>query len=81
MDNTESCRPPQFEKSNIDPCKVDIERQQDEIAVELLNIFALRPGIKLPKSNEQWIEANTYFHSIFHTSNYNQSPWMKLLTL
>jgi len=45
MDNTESCQPPQFDNSNIDPCEVDIERQQEEIAVESPNIFALKPGI------------------------------------
>ena len=65
MDNTESCQPPQFENSNIDPREVDAERQQEEIAVESLNIFALKPGIKLPKSNEQWIDGNIYFRSMF----------------
>jgi len=65
MDNTESCQPPQFEYSNIDPRKVDIERKQEEIAVESLNIIALKPGMKLPKSNEQWIGAHAYFCSIF----------------
>ena len=68
MDNTESCQPSQFENSNIDPREVDIERQQEEIAVESLNTFALKNrGSNLPKSNEQWIEANTYFRSIFFT--------------
>ena len=27
-------------------------------------MFEIKPGIKLPKSNEQWIEANAYFCSI-----------------
>ena len=65
MDNTESLQPSQFEHSYIDPREVDTERQQEEIAVESLNTFALKQGSKLPKSNEQWIEANTYFRSIF----------------
>ena len=61
----------QFEYSNIDLSEVDIERQQEEVATESLNVFTLMPGIKLPKSNEQWIEPNTYFHSIFA---YSQVP-------
>ena len=65
MDNTEFCQPLRFEYSNIDPREGDIDRQQEEISVESLNIFEIKPGIKLPKSNEQWIEANNYFRSIF----------------
>ena len=81
VDNTESCQPPQFEYSNIHPREVYIERQHEEIAVESLNIVALKPGNKLPKSNEQWLKRIPTFVYYFHTSNYNQSPWMKLLTL
>ena len=65
MDNAEVSQPPRFEYLNIDPREADIERQQEEITVESLNIFEINPGIKLPKSNEQWIEANAYFRSIF----------------
>ena len=65
MDNTEFSQPPRFEYLNIDPYEADIERQQEEITVESLNIFEIKPEIKLPKSNEQWIEANAYFRSIF----------------
>ena len=65
MDNTEFSQPPRFEYSNIDTREADIERQQEEITVESLNISEIKPGIKLPKSNEQWIEAKAYFRSIF----------------
>ena len=65
MDNTEFCQRPRFECSNIDPREGDIERQQEELTVESLNIFGIKPRIKLPKSNEQWIEASNYFRLIF----------------
>ena len=65
MDNKEFCQPTQFEYSSIDPREVDIDSRQEEVAVESLNILTLTPEIKVPKSNEQWIEANTYFRLIF----------------
>ena len=63
MDNTEFSQPPRFEYSNFDPREVNIERQQEEITVQSLNIFEINPGTKLPKSNEQWNEANAYVRS------------------
>ena len=65
MDNTEFSQPPRFDYLTIDPHKAEIKQQQEEITVESLNIFEIKPGIKLPKSIEQWIEANAYFRSIF----------------
>ena len=35
------------------------------MTVDSLDTFVLKPGVKLPKSREQWIEANTYFRSMF----------------
>ena len=65
IDNTEFSQPPRFEYSNIDPREANIKRQREEITVESHNIFEIKPWIKLPKSNELWIEANAYFRSIF----------------
>ena len=74
MDITESCQPPQFEYSNIDPREGDIERQQENIAVESLNIFALKPGIKRQIRMNNGLKRIPTFVQYFHTSNYNQSP-------
>ena len=62
-DSTDVCQPPVFENSNIDPRVVSYE--EEEVTVDSLDTFVLKPGVKLPKSHEQWIEADTYFRSIF----------------
>ena len=63
LENMGVSQPSEFEISNLDPRDVTIE--QEKTAVKLLDTFVLKQGIRLPKSSEQWTEANNYFRSIF----------------
>ena len=52
-------QPPEFEILNVDTCC------ELEVSIDSLEVPEIKPGIKLPKSNEEWNTANEYFTSIF----------------
>ena len=41
--------------------------ENQEVAIESLQTLIVKPGVKLPRSNDNWSEANNYFKSIFST--------------
>jgi len=51
--------PPEFEILNVDTC------YEPEVSIDSLEVPEIKPGIKLPKSNEEWNTGNEYFKSIF----------------
>ena len=58
-------QPPDFENSNIE--SYDVANDNSEVAIESLQKLIVKPGVKLPRSNDNWSEANNYFKSIFST--------------
>ena len=46
-----------------------------------VNSKAVKPGVKLPRSNNNWSEANNYFKSIFSTLKLKQTRLMKQYSL
>ena len=63
IENLEVTQQSEFENSNLDPR--DVTTEQEKMTVKSLDTFVLKQGIRLPKSSEQWIEANNYFRLIF----------------
>ena len=58
-------QPPDFENSNIGSC--DVANDNPEVTIESLQTLIVKPGVKLPRSNDNWSVANNYFKSIFST--------------
>ena len=52
-------QPSDFESLNVETCC------DQEVSIDSLEAPEIKPGIKLPKSNEEWNTANEYFTSIF----------------
>ena len=48
-------QPPEFEVLNVDTCC------DPEVSIDSLEVQEIKPGIKLPWSNEEWNTANEYF--------------------
>ena len=45
----------------------DVAIENQDVAIESLQTLNVKPGVKLPRSNNNWSEANNYFKSIFST--------------
>ena len=71
-ENMDFDQPPDFENSNIGSCDVANDNQEvaienQEVAIESLQTLKVKPGVKLPRSNDNWSEANNFFKSILST--------------
>ena len=64
-ENMDFDQPPYFENSNIESC--DVANDNPEVAIESLQKLIVKPGVTLPRSNDNWSEASNYFKSIFST--------------
>ena len=64
-ENMDFDQPPDFENSNIE--SYDVANDNPEVVIESLQKLIVKPGVKLPRSNDNWSEANNYFKSIFST--------------
>jgi len=45
----------------------DVAIEHQDVSIESLQTLNVKPGVKVPRSNNNWSEANNYFKSIFST--------------
>ena len=51
----------------------DLENNVSHAEIPLEEHFDIKPGIRLPRSNQEWLLANKYFHSTFSNISVNAS--------